>query len=99
MRSAHGRGTRVRVGHHHLTLVILAHFFLLRLQCRWGGKAPALTLPQAHLLVSAVLPRRAVDPPWVLEVLRYWPHRNFVAYRAHRKRRLARLNHYHELSL
>jgi len=24
--------------HHHLTLVILAHFFLMRLQCRWGGK-------------------------------------------------------------
>jgi SRSO17 transposase len=26
--------------HHHLTLVILAHFFLVRLQCRWGGKGP-----------------------------------------------------------
>ncbi len=24
--------------HHHLTLCILAHFFLVRLQCRWGGK-------------------------------------------------------------
>ena len=24
--------------HHHTTLVILAHFFLVRLQCRWGGK-------------------------------------------------------------
>jgi len=24
--------------HHHLTLVILAHFFLVRLQCRWGEK-------------------------------------------------------------
>ncbi len=26
--------------HHHLTLVILAHFFLMRLQCRWGEKGP-----------------------------------------------------------
>lgn len=26
--------------HHHTTLVILAHFFLVRLQCRWGGKGP-----------------------------------------------------------
>jgi SRSO17 transposase len=26
--------------HHHLTLVILAHFFLVRLQCRWGEKGP-----------------------------------------------------------
>lgn len=28
--------------HHHLTLVILAHFFLVRLQCRWGEKGPRL---------------------------------------------------------
>jgi len=26
--------------HHHTTLVILAHFFLVRLQCRWGEKGP-----------------------------------------------------------
>jgi SRSO17 transposase len=28
--------------HHHTTLVILAHFFLVRLQCRWGEKGPRL---------------------------------------------------------
>ena len=89
----------MRVGHHHTTLVILAHCFLVRLQCRWGGKAPALTLPQAHLLVSVVLPRRTAEPAWALEVLRYWQHRNLVAYHAPRKRRLARLNGYHELAL
>jgi len=58
-----------------------------------------LTLPQAHLLVSVVLPRRTVDPAGALDVLRHWQHRNRVAYRAHRKRRLARLDGYHELSL
>ena len=56
-----------------------------------GGKAPALTLSQAHLLLTVVLPRRTCDPYWALEVLAYWQHRNAVAYRAHRKRRLARL--------
>jgi len=46
--------------HHHTTLVILAHFFLVRLQRRWGGKgagphpapsppAPERRAPQAHL--------------------------------------------------
>jgi len=38
--------------HHHTTLVILAHFFLVRLQCRWGGKGagfdPAPGPPAAH---------------------------------------------------
>jgi len=64
-----------------------------------GGKAPALTLPQAHLLVSVALPRRPFDPVWVLEVLAYWQQRDAVAYRAHRKRRLARLTGHRELSL
>jgi len=38
--------------HHHTTLVILAHFFLVRLQRRWGGKGagpdPAPSPPAAH---------------------------------------------------
>ena len=55
-------------------------------------KAPALTVPQAQLLVCGVIPRRAFDAAWVLEVLAHWQHRNYVAYRAHRKRRIALLN-------
>ena len=46
--------------HHHITFVILAHFFLVRLQCRWGEKGPSAHLapsppaadgraPQTHL--------------------------------------------------
>jgi hypothetical protein len=33
--------------HHHMTLCILAHFFLVRLKLRLRADAPALTLPQA----------------------------------------------------
>jgi hypothetical protein len=54
--------------------------------------SPALTLPQVHLLVCGVLPQRRYDVHWVLEVLAYWQQRNYIAYRSHRKRRIARLN-------
>ena len=64
-----------------------------------GGKAPALTLPQVQLLVAVVLPKRAFDPCWALEVLAYWQQRNAVAYHAHRQRRLARLTSPLQLSL
>jgi hypothetical protein len=43
--------------HHHMTLCILAHFFLVRVQRHLQDKAPKLTLPQAMLLLKAVLPQ------------------------------------------
>jgi hypothetical protein len=51
-----------------------------------------LTVPQVHLLLMAVLPRREFDVDWVLEVLDYCQRRNHAAYLSHRKYRLARLN-------
>jgi SRSO17 transposase len=74
--------------HHHMTMCILAHFFLIRLRLRLGDKAPALTLPQARLLLLGVLPKREFDAEWVLDVLRYRQRRNHAAYLSHRKRRL-----------
>ena len=43
--------------HHHPTLGIRAHFFLVRLQGRIKT-APGLTLPQVHCLVGGVIPKR-----------------------------------------
>jgi hypothetical protein len=48
-------------------------------------------LPQVHLLVCGVIPQRPFDAHWVLEVLYSWQQRNYLAYRSHRKRRMARL--------
>jgi hypothetical protein len=47
-------------------------------------------LPQAQVLVAHVIPRATFDCRWVLAILRYWQAANQRAYRAHRKRRLAR---------
>jgi SRSO17 transposase len=77
--------------HHHMTLCILAHFFLVRLRIRLGDRAPALTLPQAKLLLMGILPKRQFDADWVLEVIGYRQRRNHAASVSHRKRRLAEL--------
>jgi SRSO17 transposase len=47
---------------HHMTLVILAHFFVVRMRLRCKRKAPAVPLPQVVLVLAAVLPLRACDP-------------------------------------
>ena len=55
-------------------------------------KSASLTLPQVQVLLCSVLPRRAFDAAWALEVVLHWQQRNYGAYLAHRKRRLAQLN-------
>ena len=44
------------------------------------------------MLLCGVLPRRAFDAVWALEVVLHWQQRNYAAYLAHRKRRLAKLH-------
>lgn len=77
--------------HHHLTLVLLAHFFLLRCQIRLQDKAPRLTLPQVFVLLKAVLPRPSFSPQHVLRIVAYRDRRNLAAARSHWKRRLQQL--------
>jgi len=73
--------------HHHMTLCILAHFLLVRLKVRLADKAPALTLPQAQLLLTGLLAKRDFDTEWALAVLGYRQRRNHAAYLSHRSRR------------
>jgi SRSO17 transposase len=74
--------------HHHMTLCLLAHFLLVRLQLRLQEDAPDLTLPQAILLLQSILPKPEFDAELALDIVQYRQRRNHAAYRSHRKKRI-----------
>jgi hypothetical protein len=63
-----------------MTMCIPAHFFLVRVKQRWKEKAPNLTLPQAILLLKAVLPQPELEPEKALEIINYYQRRHMAAY-------------------
>lgn len=77
-----------RGSYHHMTLVMIAHLFLVTLQQDFREDAPALTVSQARMLLEAVLPRPVFDANAALGVLRDIQRANHRAYLSHRRRTL-----------
>jgi hypothetical protein len=78
--------------HHHTTMTLVAHHFLVRLRCRPGSRSPALTVPQVRLLLQVGLPGRALDAAGALALIQYTQRRNYAAHRWHTRRRTRRLD-------
>jgi SRSO17 transposase len=72
--------------HHHTTMTLLAHHFLVRLRVNRGIEAPALTVAQVRKLLQVVLPKREFNAQEALEELARIQQQNHAAYRSHKKR-------------
>jgi SRSO17 transposase len=72
--------------HHHTTMTLLAHHFLVRLRVNRGIEAPALTVAQVRKLLQVVLPKREFNAQEALAELARIQQQNHAAYRSHKKR-------------
>jgi SRSO17 transposase len=77
--------------YHHMTLVMIAHLFLVTLQQEFREDMPALTVPQARMLLESVLPKPVFDAGAALEALSKIQLSNHRAYLSHRRHTLQRL--------
>ena len=78
--------------HHHMTMTMLSHHFLVKLRVEMGDQAPALTVAQVRKLLNVTLPKRLFDEKTVIAEIKRTQRANHAAYRSHRKRKLRELN-------
>ena len=74
--------------HHHTTMTILAHHFLVKMRVEMEDEAPALTIAQARSLLQVVLPKAKFDAKAAINEIQRTQKQNYKAYLSHRKKRL-----------
>jgi hypothetical protein len=77
--------------HHHTTMTMLSHHFLVKLRVEMGAEAPALTVSQVRKLLQVVLPKREFDEVGVIAEIERFQKQNYAAYLSHRKQHLQAL--------
>ena len=77
--------------HLHMLLVIIAHFFTMRLRHRFKTDQPILTMPMTKCLIDASLQNSLSCIRHAIRLVQYHLKRNFIAYRSHRKTRIQNL--------
>jgi SRSO17 transposase len=71
--------------HHHMSLVALAHLYVILTRQQLQEHTPKLTLDMALRLLQAALPRPALTEEHALDLVSYHLQRNAVAQASHRK--------------
>jgi SRSO17 transposase len=82
--------------HHHMTMTMLSHHFLVQVRVELGDQAPALTVSQVRQLLNVTLPKREFDEQAVIDEILRTQQRNRAAYLSHRKRKLRELREWSE---
>ncbi len=83
--------------HHHMTMTMLSHHFLVQLRVEMGDQAPALTVSQVRQLLNVTLPKRDFDEQAVIDEIVRTQQRNRAAYLSHRKRKIRELRELDEI--
>jgi SRSO17 transposase len=76
--------------HHHMSLIALAHLYVMQVRKDLKRHVPELTVDMAMRLLSACLPRPTLTTKEACELVDYYVNRNAQATRSHRKKWLAK---------
>ncbi|MBC8457534.1 MAG: IS701 family transposase [Deltaproteobacteria bacterium] len=79
--------------HHHMTMTLLAMFFLLQLTLHFGSKAPLLTIQDAREILETFLPRKSYSRREFLALLEEKHRARLSARKSHAKKQKKKIEY------